>query len=169
MSRFGRIQKTLTMDILKGYLQNNVIKYCDKLSHKELLDLALFLGGGYYSMEPNIKILDFINTFIGEKSWNEFYDLEIKKSRTAYFSNVKIISSNITELYEYVSYQSLIRNRDEIIDEIKIFKNKLSKQLEDAIVNSYDGDTFYKADGFSNVIDVLSSHNLINLSKYEDE
>lgn len=157
------------MDILKEYLQNNVIKYCDKLTQKELLDLALFLGGGFYSKEPNTKILNFINIFIGEKNWNEFYELEIKKTRTTYFSNIKIISSNIAELYEYVSYQSLVRNRDEIIDEIKIFKNKLSKELEDAIANSYDGNTFYKTDGFSNVIDVLSSHNLINLTNYEDE
>lgn len=157
------------MGKLDHYLQNNVIKYCETLTDKELLDLALFLGGGYYSNEPNPKITKFINDFIGTNDWKEFDELEIKKSRTSYFSNIRRTAGSISELYAFISFQFLTRSRDNKKQDTGRFKKKLSTELEGAIENSFDGDIFYKADAFSNIADVLTKHKLIDLTKYDKD
>ncbi|HSE99791.1 MAG TPA: hypothetical protein VLA48_02755 [Nitrososphaeraceae archaeon] len=158
---------------LKQRLQGNVVDYIKDWTDEELCNLTRFFGAEIETRKPSDKEILFIKEFIGEADYAEFVMLT-KSTVKHSFSNIKILNSNINEIYSYLSFQSNQRLAKLILtqkkSDIKLNKQKLKilelkKDLLVAVENSYDGGVFYKVDGWCNVLEVLENHKLIKLTK----
>ena len=164
---------------LTNKLQEKVVEYCNTLSFEELRGLAIYLGSGIENnQKPTEKEQDFCEVFLGAVNYATYLRIksEIKES---YFSGTKTIGYEINELYSFVSFQTIIRSSEVLLQlsdekvkssklELKIAnKNleraKLKEDLSKAILNSYEDNIFYKDDGFCNLSDVLIKHKLLEL------
>jgi len=170
---------------LANKLQEKVVEFCKNLSHRELQDLVIYLGNEIEANKKPTEIQQqFCETFLGAVYYAEFLQYwALPENKRPLFGNIKIISYNLNELYTFVSWQSNLRISNllvEIADEKvnssklklkladkKVEKARLREDIAKAIVNSYEGDIFYKDNGWCNVIDVLSKYKLVNLEDYE--
>lgn len=166
---------------LANKLQIKVVDYCKELSHKDLQDLVIYLGNEIETSKKPTKVQqEFCESFLGKVSYAsclQYYAL--KEEKRPIFSNIRRINSELSELYSFVSWQANLRISVlllEIADlkvknsklELKIANKdvktaKLKEDLSKAILNSYEGDIFYKSDGWCNVTDVLEAYKLIKL------
>ncbi len=148
---------------LTNKLQELVVKFCDKLSFKELRDLGIYLGAEVSQKTKPSKIQQkFCEEFIGEVRYAEYL-----QNTNTYFSNDKIVGSEIAELYNFVSFQCILRSSELLLEnsELKLNELKLKKDLAEAVVASFEGNTFYKVDGWCNVSEVLEKYKLISLEE----
>lgn len=166
---------------LANKLQEQVVKYCKDLSHKELQDLVIYLGNKIETAEKPTKIQqEFCELFLGKGSYAEclqYYSLS--EDKRPFFSSIRRINSDLAELYSFVSWQANLRISSILLEladekvktsklELEICdknleKAKLKEDLAKAILNSYEDNIFYKDNGWCNVSDVLIKYKMINL------
>lgn len=148
---------------LANKLQELVVKFCDNLSFKELRDLAIYLGAEVSQKTKPSKIQQkFCEEFIGKVRFAEYL-----QNANIYFSNDKIIGSEIAELYSFVSFQCILRSSELLLEngELKLKELKLKKDLAEAVIASFEGDIFYKVEGWCNISEVLEKYKLISLEE----
>jgi hypothetical protein len=168
---------------LSNKLQENVVDYCKELSHEDLQNLVIYLGN---EIEANVKPTkiqqEFCETFLGAVNYADFLKYwSLPEKERPIFSNTKIIRSDLNELYMYVSWQANLRIGKLLLEvsdwkvkasklELKIADKKLKtaklkEDLSNAVLDSYEGNIFYKDDGWCNISDVLVKHKLIKLEE----
>jgi len=166
---------------LANKLQENVVDYCKGLSHEDLQNLVIYLGN---EIEANVKPTkiqqEFCEMFLGAVNYAYFLKYwSLPEKERPIFSNTKTIRSDLNELYMYVSWQANLRVGRLLLEvsewkvkasklELKIADKKLEtaklkEDLANAVLDSYEGDIFYKDDGWCNISDVLVKHKLIKL------
>lgn len=156
---------------LRQRLQENVVEYIKNFTDEELCNLTRLFGAEIETRTPSDKEMLFIKEFIGEADYAEFIMLT-RATKKSFFSNIKMLNSNINEIYSYLAFQSNQRLAKLINEQkksaIKINKQKLKtlelkRDLLIAIDNSYEDGVFYKVEGWCNISDVLVKHKLIKL------
>lgn len=166
---------------LANKLQERVVEYCNTLSFEELRDLAVYLGAGITtSVKPKEKEQEFCEKYLGAVNYGEYLRYTaLPKDKKPYFSSAFKTGSEIQELYGFVSFQVVVRSSEVLLNlssekvkssklNLKIAdknleKAKLKEDLAKAIASSYEGDIFYKDNGWCNISDVLVKHKLIKL------
>jgi len=166
---------------LKLILQDKCKDFCEDLSSEELQDLCFYLGSGVNSNEKPTEIQQkFCEDFLGAVNYAEYLRYTAyPKDKKPTFSTAHKTGMDIMELYSYISWQAIKRMSNlflEISDlkvktsklEVKVAsqelkKAKLKKDLSTAIVNSFEGDIFYKDNGWCNISEVLEEYKLIKL------
>lgn len=166
---------------LTNKLQERVVEYCNTLSFEELRDLAIYLGAGItICIQPQVKEQEFCEKYLGAVNYGEYLQYTaLPENKKPHFSSAFKTGSEIQELYGFVSFQVVVRSSEVLLslaDErvkssklnLKLFDKKvetarLREDLAKAIVNSYEGDIFYKDNGWCNISEVLMKHKLIDL------
>jgi len=162
-------------------LQKKVEKFCKTLSHEDLQQLAIYLGTGIVNGSRPTKVQQtFCESFIGAVSYGDYLKFHsLPEEKRPYFSTAYKTSADVSELYNFVSWQCCLRMSNlfcEIADkkvessklELEIANKKLEtaklkEDLANAILHSYEGNVFYKDEGWLNISEVLEKYKLIDL------
>lgn len=168
---------------LANKLQEKVVEYCKKLSHKELQDLVIYLGNGIDDNVKPTKIQkEFCEVFLGSVSYAEYLRIvALPEDKKPFFTGVKRISTNLAELFSFVAWQSNLRISSVLLElanekvktsrlELKIAEKelktaKIKEDIARAVENSYEDGEFYKVEGWCNISDVLVKHKLLKLDE----
>lgn len=162
-------------------LQKRVVEFCKELSHKDLQELALYLGAKINKKEKPTQLQQkFCEQFLGIDNYIEYLRfVALPKEKQPCFTTAFKTGNSVSEMYNFVSWQCCLRMSNlfcELTDERvkssklnlkladkKVETAKLREELSKAIVNSYEGNIFYKDNGWCNISEVLVKHKLIDL------
>lgn len=160
---------------LEDKLQEKVVNWVKDFSDKELHDLTFILGAELSSKKPTKLQQEFLDEFIGRESCMEYIQFyKLPENKRPYFGNIKRITSDIAEIYSFISFQANLRIIKLLAKISKLESDLAKKDIKDlelkiklieAVKESYEDGIFYKADGWSNVVGVLQDYNLITLPK----
>lgn len=147
-------------DLVRKSFMDNVEKFVEKLTNKELIELCQYLLYNFYN-EPNQVQKDFVDQFFGLNFYKWVQQL---KTPTMFGSQLQV-ESDMSQIRGYLLYHQTERFAKLLKKPAKVESDnaKLKKDLAKAVEDSYEFGTFDKCDGWCNVSDVLVSHGLLTL------
>jgi len=166
-------------DIIFQSTYDNINAFMHGKDKYELVNLYLYIMGTESLDRPPTEMeKEFLAEFCGHDAWAEFIQYRKREQRRKeegkpppYFKHIPpfdlqtisgILSFEImklmgTESKELISLRKYKARKQEE-------RKKLKEELKIAINDSYEGDIFYKDDGWCNAADVLVKNKLITLS-----
>lgn len=177
-----------SIDILLS-IDTNLRNYFNDKTTQHFIDVfdVLYFEDGFENLlnneETKNDINIFLDEFIGLNEWaNIIYDIHhpeayFKKSSLTtrdILSQIRLLMGSISIHYlktskktnissEITTLKKELKNIKNNISKKNSFKNNLKKDLRKAIKDSYEGDIFWKDNGWCNVSEVLMDYKLIKL------
>lgn len=161
-------------DIITVSLTENINEVLKDFDNLEIFSLAMYLASTFIDTPPSEKQKVFIKKIFGEVNWAEFIQNEVRRRRPNPPFMIMRPPFDLSEIRAIVMFEVTKRFADVLKAEsqlnlklanMKAEKANLKLDLAVAVVNSYDGDTFWKDDGWINISEVLMKHKLIDLSE----
>ena len=151
-------------DIIFKSTYENITSFIEGKDFDKLLKLYFYISSKDYLNRPpdNFEKL-FIEEFFSNEAWIKYIQSQ-KRVVKSYFKYVPPFDLGL--ITSILSFELLKISSKEIKKAKRgnIKRKPLEEDLEEAINLSYEGEVFYKVEGWSNVYEVLLKYNLVKKS-----